>query len=64
MFRYNTTTNQLEYYDKRIVGSLISPDFTLATSQTFNGDGSTVAFTLSSLTGAETVTSGWRTCHA
>ena len=55
MFRYNTTSNTLEYYDNS-GWSGISSDFTLATSQTFNGDNSTVAFTLSSLTGSDSYT--------
>ena len=55
MFRYNTTTHQLEYYDNAGWKS-ISPDFTLATSQTFNGDGTTVAFTLAALSGADSYT--------
>ena len=54
-FRYNTTTNQLEYYDNAGFKSL-STDFTLATSQVFNGDNSTVAFTLTSLTGSDSYT--------
>jgi len=55
MFRYNTTSNTLEYYSNT-AWTGISSDFTLATSQTFNGDNSTVAFTLSSLTGADSYT--------
>ena len=54
-FRYNTTTNQLEYYDNSGWESL-STSFTLASSQTFSGDNSTVAFTLSALTGADSYT--------
>lgn len=55
MFRYNTTTNQIEYYDNSGWES-VSTAFTLASSQTFNGDDSTVAFTLSSLTGSDSYT--------
>jgi len=55
MFRYNTTSNTLEYYSNT-AWTGISSDFTLATSQTFNGDNSTVAFTLSSLTGSDSYT--------
>ena len=55
MFRYNTTTNQIEYYDNTGWES-VSTAFTLASSQTFNGDDSTVAFTLSALSGADTYT--------
>ncbi len=55
MFRYNTTTNQIEYYSNTAWTS-VSADFTLATSQTFNGDNSTVAFTLSALSGADSYT--------
>ena len=53
MFRYNSTTNALEYYDDAGWESL-STSFTVATSQTFSGDNSTVAFTLSALSGADT----------
>jgi hypothetical protein len=55
MFRFNTTTGGLEYHD----GSSwegVSSDFTLASSQTFSGDDSTTAFTLSSLTGSDSYT--------
>ena len=55
MFRYNTTTNQIEYYDNTGWES-VSTAFTLATSQTFNGDDTTVAFSLSSLSGADSYT--------
>jgi hypothetical protein len=55
MFRYNTTTNQLEYYDNDSWESL-STAFTLATSQTFNGDDSTTDFSLSSLSGSDSYT--------
>ena len=55
MFRYNTTNNTLEYYDDAGWES-VSTSFTLATSQTFNGDNSTVAFTLSSLSGSDSYT--------
>jgi hypothetical protein len=55
MFRFNSTVGGLEYHD----GSSwegVSSDFTLASSQTFSGDDSTVAFTLSSLTGSDSYT--------
>ncbi len=55
MFRYNSTSGQMEYYGASSWAS-ISPDFTVATSQTFNGDDSTTAFTLSSLVGADSYT--------
>ena len=51
-FRYNTTSNQLEFRDNTGFKSL-STDFTLATSQVFNGDGATTAFTLDTLSGAD-----------
>ena len=54
-FRYNTTTNGIEYYDNAGWKS-ISTDFTLASSQTFNGDGTTTAFTLATLTGSDSYT--------
>jgi len=52
MFRFNSTLNTVEYYDNSS-WSAVSSDFTVATSQTFNGDNSTVAFTLNALTGAD-----------
>jgi len=52
MFRYNSTSNTVEYYDNDS-WETISSDFTVATSQTFNGDDVTTAFTLSALTGAD-----------
>ena len=55
MFRFNTTIGGLEYYDASGWKG-VSADFTLATSQTFAGDNSTVAFTLSALTGADSYT--------
>jgi hypothetical protein len=55
MFRYNTSTNGIEYYSNT-AWTGISSDFTLATSQTFSGDNSTVAFTLSALSGADSYT--------
>ena len=52
MFRYNSTTGGIEYYEG---GSweAVTASFTIATSQTFNGDNSTVAFTLSAVTGGD-----------
>jgi len=55
MLRFNSTLNSIEYYDNSAWAS-ISSDFTVATSQTFSGDDSTTAFTLSSLTGADSYT--------
>ena len=55
MFRYNTTTNAIEYYDNDSWEG-VSSSFTLATSQTFNGDGSTTAFTLATLSGSDSYT--------
>ena len=45
MFRYNTTNNGLEYYGPSSWIALTT-QFTVITSETFNGDGTTVAFTL------------------
>ena len=47
MVRFNTTTSSLEFYDGtqwQSTGTI----FTVVQSQTFNGDGSTVAFTINS----------------
>jgi hypothetical protein len=47
MLRYSTTSNNVEFYDGtnwQAAGS----EFTVITTNAFNGDGSTVAFTLSS----------------
>jgi len=52
MFRYNSTVGGIEYYDADSWES-ISTAFTVATSQTFNGDNSTTDFTLSALSGAD-----------
>ena len=46
-FRFNTTLNTLEIYDNASWVSVGQPDFTLITDEQFNGDGSTVVFTLS-----------------
>jgi len=54
-FRYNSTTNGLEFYDDAGWESL-STSFTLATSQTFTGDGSDLTFTLSALSGSDSYT--------
>jgi hypothetical protein len=45
MFRYNTTNNGLEYYGASAWIALTT-QFTVITSETFNGDGTTVAFTM------------------
>jgi hypothetical protein len=55
MLRFNSTSGAVEYYGASSWSS-ISPDFTVATSQTFSGDDSTTAFTLSSLSGADSYT--------
>jgi hypothetical protein len=52
MFRYNSTVGGIEYHNGSD-WSGISSDFTVATSQTFNGDNSTTDFTLSALSGAD-----------
>jgi len=46
MFRFNTTTDSLEVYDNTQWTSVGVPAFTVITDQQFNGDGSTVSFTL------------------
>jgi hypothetical protein len=48
MLRFNTTSNALEVYDNSAWTSVGVPVFTVIGDQQFNGDGSTVAFTLSS----------------
>jgi hypothetical protein len=47
-FRFNTTQNSLEVFDNSEWVSVGVPVFTLIDDQQFNGDGSTVAFTLGS----------------
>jgi hypothetical protein len=47
MVRFNTTTNSLEIYDNSAWTSVGVPSFTVVTDEQFNGDGTTVAFTLS-----------------
>ena len=46
MLRFNTSTDQLEFYDSDS-WTTAGSDFTVIASETFDGDGSTVAFTLS-----------------
>jgi len=46
MLRFNTSVNNLEFYDGNS-WQTAGTQFTVIASQTFNGDGSTVAFTLS-----------------
>jgi len=46
MLRFNTSINNLEFYDGNS-WQTAGTQFTVIASQTFNGDGSTVAFTLS-----------------
>jgi hypothetical protein len=48
MLRFNTTNNALEVYDNSAWTSVGVPVFTVIADQQFNGDGTTVAFTLSS----------------
>jgi hypothetical protein len=48
MFRFNTTQNNLEVYDNSKWTGVGTPVFTVIADQQFNGDGTTVAFTLSS----------------
>ena len=55
MFRFNTTINDLEFYNNS-GWTTVSVDYTVATSQTFSGDDSTTAFTLSSLSGSDSYT--------
>jgi hypothetical protein len=47
-FRFNTTQNTLEVYDNTQWVSVGQPEFTVIADEQFNGDGSTVAFTLAS----------------
>jgi filamentous hemagglutinin len=47
-FRFNTTTNAIEVYDNTEWTSVGVPVFTVIDDQQFNGDGSTVAFTINS----------------
>jgi hypothetical protein len=47
-FRFNTTSNSLEVFDNSEWVSVGVPVFTLIDDQQFNGDGSTLAFTLNS----------------
>jgi hypothetical protein len=46
MIRFNTTNNALEVYDNSAWSSVGVPVFTVIADEQFNGDGSTVAFTL------------------
>jgi hypothetical protein len=48
MIRFNTTTNSVEVFDNTEYVSVGVPVFTVIADEQFNGDGSTVAFTLSS----------------
>jgi filamentous hemagglutinin len=48
MLRFNTTTNALEIYNNTEWESVGVPAFTVIADQQFNGDGSTVTFTLGS----------------
>jgi hypothetical protein len=45
--RFNSTTNYLEVYDNNQWTNVGAPSYTLITDQQFNGDGTTVVFTLS-----------------
>jgi hypothetical protein len=44
--RFNSTVNSLEIYDNSAWTSVGQPSFTVITDEQFNGDGSTVVFTL------------------
>jgi hypothetical protein len=48
MFRFNSTINSLEVYNNNEWQSVGATEFTVIADEQFNGDGSTVAFTLSS----------------
>lgn len=48
MVRFNTTNNNLEVYDNSQWTAIGVPVFTVIDDEQFNGDGSTVAFTLAS----------------
>jgi hypothetical protein len=48
MVRFNSTNNNLEVYDNSQWSAVGVPSFTVIADQQFNGDGATVAFTLSS----------------
>jgi hypothetical protein len=55
MIRYNTTTNGFEYYGGATPGwQSVTSQFTVIATDSFNGDGSTVAFTM----GAASTTAG------
>lgn len=47
-FRYNSTTNKMEYYNGTTWVELESSNYALVSSDSFTGDDSTTAFTLSS----------------
>jgi hypothetical protein len=48
MMRFNTVTNSVEVYDNSAWAAVGVPVFTVIDDQQFNGDGSTVAFTINS----------------
>ena len=48
MLRFNTTTNSVEVFDNTQYVAVGAPVFTVIDDEQFNGDGSTVAFTLGS----------------
>jgi filamentous hemagglutinin len=48
MMRFNSTTNSVEVYDNSAWTAVGVPVFTVIDDQQFNGDGSTVAFTINS----------------
>ena len=52
MFRFNSTTSGIEFYNGG-EWKAVTASFTLATSQTFAGDNSTVAFTLTAVSGGD-----------
>jgi hypothetical protein len=47
MIRFNSTLNAVEVYDNSTWATVGTPAFTVISDQQFNGDGTTVAFTLS-----------------
>ena len=54
MFRFNSTLNDIEFAKNDGSFSTVAVDYTVATTQAFSGDGSTVDFTLATLTGNDT----------
>jgi len=50
MLRFNSTTNGVEVFNTTEWATVGTPSFTIISDEQFNGDGSTVAFTLSAAT--------------